>query len=254
MHPRTDIIVLVHNRLDVTKVFVEKLFESTDNFHLIFFNNGSDELTTQFLRDGNESGKWTLISSDKNCGIVVPRNMAVAESRAEYFVNLDNDQYPRKGWLQGLHDLMENGNYDIVGCEAWRLHPPGHGGHIVFNGKPYTMDYFPYKKCTRASEPFTYIGCGGMLIKSEVYRKIGLFDERFQPAYFEDPDFCFKAIQNGYKLGWKHDCPIDHLAHQTISAQNLFQKNDQFLRSWSKFREKWHPYFPEPLKMNHGKI
>ncbi len=60
---------------------------------------------------------------------------------------------------------------------------------------------------------------------------------------------CFRAIKDGFKLGWSHDCPIDHLTHQTFNHQDLFSKNDQFVKSWKLFRDKWHPYFPEPMKM-----
>lgn len=253
MHPLTDIIVLVHNRLEVTKEFVKRLFGSTDNFHLIFFNNGSDETTSDYLKHGSEKGRWSLLTSAKNLGIVEPRNIAAEKVKADYFVNLDNDQYPRTGWLQQLHDLINLG-FDVAGCEAWRLHPPNKGGHVVLHTKPYTMDYFPYKRCTRISDSFTYIGCGGMLIKTQVYKDVGLFDLRFSPAYFEDPDFTFKLIQKNYKLGWKPDCPIDHLGHQTITTQSLFNKNEQFIKSWSKFRDKWNPYYPNLIKMHYGKI
>ena len=86
-------------------------------------------------------------------------------------------------------------------------------------------------------------------MRTTVYKDIGLFDERFNPAYFEDPDFCFRAIQAGYKLGWKPNCPIDHLAHQTFDQQHLFNKSAQFVKSWKLFREKWLPFFPEPMSM-----
>lgn len=253
MHPKTDIIVLVHNRLNVTQGFVKCLFESTDNFHLIFFDNGSNQETVDYLEEGRAADKWSVMTAEKNMGIVSPRNLAAQKVTSNYFVNLDNDQYPRPGWLDGLHKLMSEG-YDIVGCEAWRLHPPGKGGRVVLEGKPYVMDYFPYRHCSRLSEAFTYIGCGGMLIKKKVYDDIGLFDEQFSPAYFEDPDFCFRAIKAGYKLGWKPDCPIDHLGHQTITAQKLFQKNKQFLTSWQRFRDKWKPYCPEQRMSTNAKV
>ncbi len=248
MHDLVDIICLVHNQLPVTKGFVERLFKHTDNFRLIFVDNGSEDGTAEFLSEGKEQGKWTVISPGRNTGVIEGRNLGAEKVKANYFLNIDNDQYVKKGWLHKLFNLIEEG-YDVVGPEAWCLHPPGAGGAVMIGSTSHGRAYYPFRHCVHPTERFTYIGCGGMLIKKEVFDKIGLFDGRFSPAYFEDPDFSFRAIKAGYKLGWCHDCPIEHLAHKTFDSQNLFQKNAQFMVSWRAFIEKWHPYFPEPLQM-----
>ncbi len=246
MHPRTDIICLVHNQLDVTKKFVEHLFANTENFRLIFVDNGSDDETLEWITRNID---WvTVCSRDRdskriNAGIIGGRNFGATFINNDYFLNIDNDQYVGKGWLDMLHAKMAEG-YDIVGKEAWKLVQPGKGGMVVIGGVAQKRDYFPHKHCERKGENWTYIGCGGMLIKTSVYKDIGLFDEQFNPAYFEDPDFCFRAIQAGYKLNWCPECPIEHLNHQTTYNQKLFDKNAQFQQSWTKFKKKWNPYFP----------
>lgn len=242
MHPKTDIIVLTHNQLSITKGFVDHLFENTKNFRLLFIDNGSTDGTYEFLLKGN--AYWDVIRSETNLGIIKGRNLGAEHIQNEYFMNIDNDQYPTdSSWLDGLHDLLLN--HDVVGCEAWMLYPPYTPGKIMIGKNEFDRSYYPFKRCTKNGEKFTYIGCGGMLIKKNVYDKIKLFDERFGSAYFEDPDFSFRCIQNGFKLGWKSDCPIKHLEHQTINNQKLFLKNEQFLKSWQTFRKKWLPYFPE---------
>jgi len=232
-------------------VFVNKLFDNTENFRLIFVDNGSTEQTATFLRDGAKEERWTLIRSEDNLGIIGGRNLGAKSVKSDYFLNIDNDQYPRKGWLQALHSLMSQG-YDIVGSEAWCLLPPKSRGTVMIGGSMHRRDYYPIKHCSRKGEQFTYIGCGGMLIKKTVYDDIGLFDERYSPFYYEDPHFCFSAIKRGYKLGWCHNCPIDHLGHQTINNQCLANKNKQFIKSWRLFQQAWYPYFPEPISTVQG--
>lgn len=39
-----------------------------------------------------------------------------------------------------------------------------------------------------------------MILKRSVLNRIGLLDERFSPAYFEDDDLSYRIIQAGYKL------------------------------------------------------
>ena len=242
MHEKTDIVVLTHNRLAVTKKFIDRLYAHTDSFNLIFVDNGSTDGTQEFLKGDD---RWQVISHASNLGVILGRNSATPFLSADFFLNIDNDQFVTKGWLQSLHNHMNKG-FDIVGTEAWMLSPPGDKGAVTINGQVSSdVSYYPKKKCTRATERFTYIGCGGMLVKKKVYDKIGLFDERFSPAYFEDPDFCFRAIQAGFKLGWCRDCLIEHLSHQTISTQTLFNKQHQFVKSWNEFKEKWSPYYPK---------
>lgn len=248
MNETTDIICLVHNQLTITKGFVDHLFSNTDNFRLIFVDNGSTDETPEYLAEGAQANRWTVVSPGRNLGIIEGRNLGAQHIKTKYFVNIDNDQYVKKGWLDQLFDLINEG-YDVVGCEAWMLHPPGSCGAVVIGNVTHGRAYYPFRRCTNSKERFAYIGCGGMLIKKDVYDQIGLFDERFSPAYFEDPDFCFRAIKAGYRLGWCPSCPVDHLAHQTMNSQSLFQKNAQFMKSWKAFIQKWHPYFPEPLQM-----
>jgi len=245
-HPQTDIICLVHNALEVTKGFVKHLYNNTENFRLILVDNGSGPVTQKYLEECANIGA-VVIRSDINLGVIKGRNLGAKSVIADYFLNIDNDQYVQKNWLEYLFQLMNQG-HDIVGKEAWCLVPPSQGGNVIIKGIQYNRTYYPHKKCTKKTDKFTYIGCGGMLIKKTIYDEIGLFDEQFSPAYFEDPDFCFRAIQSGFSLGWQNDCSIEHLAHQTINSQSLFQKNKQFLKSWKLFQEKWYPYFPGETK------
>ena len=248
MLPRTDIICLVHNQLHITKQFVKHLFNNTANFHLIFIDNDSTDGTDEFLNEGKKNNRWEVISPGENLGVIKGRNLGAQYVKSDYFLNIDNDQFVQIGWLESLYQLMNQN--DIVGCEAWKLMPPKTPGALVV-GEQVIPDrsYFPHQHCKHRNDSFTYIGCGGMLIKKKVYDAIGLFDERFSPAYYEDPDLCFRAILAGFKLGWCHDCPIVHLAHQTFKNQTLFQTNAQFIKSWLEFRKKWKSYFPTPIRM-----
>lgn len=242
MHPLTDIVVLVHNNYSVTKQFADSLFANTKNFNLIFVDNGSADKVKEYLADGHLNGRWQLIRSEENLGVIGGRNLGAKSVTSDFFINLDNDQIPQPHWLEQLHQTMEQG-FDIVGVEAWCLRPPNSPESLVINNKSYRSDYYPFRMCKKANEKFTYVGCGGMLLKKKVYDDIGLFDERFSPSYFEDPDLVFRAIQKGYKVGWCHNCNIKHLGHQTLNTQKTFDKQKQFLRSWDAFKKKWHPFY-----------
>lgn len=245
-HPKTDILVLVHNNLPLTKRFTDLLLKHTSNYDLTFIDNGSTDDVKNYLLKGAIKDKWQIYRSETNLGIINGRNLAARMVKSDYFVNLDNDQLVCDGWLLKLHQKMKLG-YDIVGVEAWCLYPPN-SGQMKIGDKLYKRDYFPMRQCKNPTDKFTYVGCGGMLIKKSVYDAIGLFDERFNPCFFEDPDLVFRCIKQGYKVGWEPKTGIIHLAHQTTNNQKTFERNKQLIQSWEKFKDKWYPYFPPALK------
>ena len=111
--------------------------------------------------------------------------------------------------------------------------------HIAKKGR-ITMSFAEtVKKIEDIRDYFTYVGCGGMLMKRKIPEKIGVFDPIFNPAYFEDPDFCFKSHYAGFKIGWNIAAKIVHLPHQTLGKVNQKDKINQFTSSLKKFRNKW---------------
>ncbi|KKN47558.1 hypothetical protein LCGC14_0661630 [marine sediment metagenome] len=259
-HPLTDILCLCYNQLSITQQFVKHLFANTQNFRVSFLDNNSTDKTLEYLEKISQTHENCFyFHSDKNLGIIKGRNYLANklftssyfnEEPSKYFLNIDNDQYVIKNtWLSQLHNLMSQG-YDIVGVDAWQLLPPNSKRTVVISSR-LTKDssYFPHRRCTQKRDAFSYVGCGGCLIKKTVYDDIGLFDERYRMCYFEDPDYSFTAIKAGYKIAWLHNCPILHLSHQTLNSQISYDKHKEFSDSWKSFREKWYPYFPDLMVM-----
>jgi len=230
-----DIIALSHNGLKTTKEFLKLLYENTkeDLFRLILIDNGSTDGTVDFLKEFSRDVKNVIIVSSKtNLGVIDGRNLGYYYStctsidKSDYIINLDNDQFVSDGWLDQHMSVLNHG-YDIVGVEAWKMNKM----------------FIPTEKIESLNQYFNYVGCGGMLIKREVTKKIGMFDTRFNPSYFEDPDFVFRAYDFGFKIGWNFKSRIIHMPHQTLGKLTESEKVKRFTNSWNEFRKKWanHP-------------
>ena len=59
-------------------------------------------------------------------------------------------------------------------------------------------------------------GCA-MLVKKEVFKKIGLFDERFF-LYFEDSDFCLRSRKAGFKIFVEAKSVVFHKISQSFKG------------------------------------
>ena len=50
-----------------------------------------------------------------------------------------------------------------------------------------------------------------MAIRRSVFDTIGLFDEGFYPAYYEECDFCYRAREHGFQIAYVPAAKITHL-------------------------------------------
>jgi GT2 family glycosyltransferase len=222
---KVDIILLSFNGLDISKTFLNCLYENTSeaDFNLIWIDNGSTDGTPCFLQEFSANRhNMALVLNEKNAGVIDGRNQGFAmlqellAVQSEYIICLDNDQFVREDWLEHHFKVLQRG-YDLVGVEAWQM----------------SRTFLPIRKIERVGEWFNYVGCGGCLISRKVTDKIGLYDPRFNPSYFEDPDFCFSAVEAGFKIGWNDKAKITHLPHQTLGKLGA-EKEKRFISSLTK--------------------
>ena len=212
-----DVIVLTYNKLDSTKKCIDHLYQYTDDFNLIIVDNNSIDGTVEYLKD-IEQDNLTLHFSPKNLGCVNGRNFAYTLSKdSKYICFLDNDQFVLSGWIESYMSYIDRG-YDVVGFEGWKMRE----------------DFYPIKK-VGIGESYSYVGAGGMFLKREVIEDIGLFDPDFNPMYAEDPDFCWRAYNKGYKICWNEEKRIYHQPHKLLNDE----RRVYFNRSLNILRKKW---------------
>jgi len=227
MANKAAIIVLSHNGLDVTKKFLKHLYRYTDDFTLIMIDNGSSDESPEYLGEfSDDHDNMLFIANDENLGVIGGRNHGwsiyqTLDDKPPYLGFLDNDQFVEDGWLDQHLNVLDQSHAHVVGVEAWML----------------STTFRPMHRCKRFGEPWSYVGCGGMFMKKEVPEDISMFDPQFNPCYFEDPDFCFRARRAGYRLAWNYKARVTHLPHQTLGKNP--KRMQLFQKSHAKFFEKW---------------
>ncbi len=89
-----------------------------------------------------------------------------------------------------------------------------------------------------------YVSGACMLIRAEVFRKIGLFDQHYF-MYFEDVDFCLRAKGAGFKVLVDKKTFVDHkIAEHKFSSniakkEYLIKSNEYFITKWVPWHFKW---------------
>jgi GT2 family glycosyltransferase len=229
--PRASVVIIAHNRRDVTVPCLEHLARNTPPFELVFVDNGSTDGTADYVASVFPDAK--LIRNDRNLGVPVARNQGLEATTCQKIVVMDNDVFVENGWLEVLEEASKNA--EIAGIEAWKLN----------------SDWQACKKCTEAGEPFDYIGGACTMFDRRVFEEVGLLDEGFSPAYYEDVDINIRARQAGMRQTWVQTNKIRHREHQTlVHGQRTFNYAEALDKSYQRFFAK----MTGRLKVEHKKL
>lgn len=89
------------------------------------------------------------------------------------------------------------------------------------------------KDCSQydVEEETDYVSGAAMLVRAEVFAKIGLFDERYF-LYYEDSDFCHRAKQSGFKIMY---APKAKVFHQNAKSTGLGSPLQDYYISRNRF-------------------
>lgn len=223
-----DIVIPVLNHLHYTKQCLECLFTNTETPNrIIVINNGSNDGTSEYLKS---IPALTVINNEANQGCAAAWNQGVKEGESPWVVILNNDVLLPKGWLEGLLGYAQKNDIDIVS-------PGMRGGACDYDLDKYATDFITAMSgVSRKGEAHGVC----FMVKRDVFKKIGYFDENFRIGQFEDTDFFRRAMIGGYSLATTGLSFIHHFGSVT---QNTL-KNNKTTRPYEAenrayFRKKW---------------
>lgn len=211
---KISIIVLQYNQSDRTLACLESL--KPLGADVIVVDNASDVQhlkNVEYWIESNKAKTYHLIPNTSNLGYSGGNNIGIKyalEHGADQILILNNDVI--------LHEMI-SGDADIIGLEQGN----------VFG--------------------FEYLSGAGLLVKREVFEKIGLFDERYF-LYYEDVEFCLRARNAGFTLSgstaqFKHAVSsttrtlgkADLLYYHTRNALLLRNPRLPFGKLWIKLKQ-----------------
>ena len=243
-YAKISIIILCYNNVNYTEKCLASIFKNTDypDFEVIVVDNASVDDTTILLEIYSKRVKYTR--SPTNLGFVGGNNMAAGQAEGEYIIFLNNDTEVTKGWLSELYRCFQM-HPQVGAVGSMLIYPDGKlqeaGGIIFKDGSGWN---YGKNQTTSASRFFftrevDYCSGASLMIRKDLFVKVGKFDERFTPAYYEDTDLCFGIRKLGYKVLY---CPTSIVVHhEGVTAGtdlNSGFKKYQGINT-PKFRNKW---------------
>ena len=143
-------------------------------------------------------------------------NIAAEAARGKYVCLLNNDAFVQPGWLTPLVEKLE-GDPSIGAAGPLFLNPDGsvQEAGCVFDrkGDPVRLGRGdPSPKATVLQERnVDYISAALLLMARQTYLDVLGFDHRYEPAYYEDADLCFKLRALGKSIAYQPQSRVIHI-------------------------------------------
>jgi len=190
-------------------------------YNILVVDNGSSDNSIKAIK--KFKGVF-LIKNKKNYGYGKAANIgikfAIKKYSPKYFFLLNSDTEVKKNWLESSVKLAEkNEKVGIIGSATFG----GDGIKQIGQGwvTPFGVRYYYGNEIKKVG----WVCGAASLVRAEVFKKIGVFDEIYSPAYYEDSDLCERARKEGFILLSNPQSQVIHLGQQTT---NKFNKDHFF--------------------------
>jgi GT2 family glycosyltransferase len=244
-HPLVSVIIPVFNNWAVTRRCLESLVRCDPEIAVqaIVVDDASTDDTLGQLA---ALRKIEVLRNGENAGFVKSCNRAALLARGDYLWFLNNDTEVTTGSLRALVQRAERDlTIAIVGSKL--VYPDGRlqeAGGIIWadaGGWNYGRLDSPAMPEYNFVRDVDYVSGASLLVRTQLFRELGGFDERFAPAYYEDADLCFQVRARGHRVVYEPRSVVTHyegLSSGTDlgSGMKRFQVVNQ-----AKFFSKWEP-------------
>ena len=200
------------------------LTQTTVEDEIIVVDNDSIDNSVEFLRSHFPNVK--LLCNGRNLGYAGGANVGLQAARGDILILLNPDVEVHAGWLSGLKDAMVDKGVGVAGC---KLFYPGEeiiqhaGGIIAFPLA--TADHYGYGLVDEGQwdqeREVDYVTGAALALRREILGEVGVLDEGFYPAYYEEVDYCFRARKAGYRVVYAPASTATHHEHSTLQEASI---------------------------------
>ena len=239
----TSVVLVVFNRLSLTRACLESLRPTVTPFDLCVVDNGSTDETPGFLRDLASSYPLTYHRNDANVGLIRALNQGARLGRGETLCFLHNDVEMRDPhWLARLHAALEAplgiGLAGLYGARKLRVDGRYAGRSIV---------HCLAGSATLTADVAEVAAVDGvcLCLRRALFEAVGGFDEGYGFFHGYDRDLSFAVREAGWRCAVVN-APFIHRGGGTRTgkeapvgpAEDLAQRREALRRFAAKWRHR----------------
>lgn len=235
------IIVVAWNVRDLVYDCLKSTYEQTRDvdFEVIYVDNASVDGSLEMVR--NEFPEARTIANSENLGFIKANNQAIEVARGRYVLLLNSDTLVLDGAIQKTVAFADqHPDAAVVGCKVLNrdrtlqrtcfmfpsplniILAASYLNQIFPRSRFFGRDRMTWWDFDEVREVETVCGCYSLVRKTAI-DEVGMMD----PTYFvygDDPDWCYRFKEKGWKRLFTPDATIVHYGGQTTK-----QMSDEFL-------------------------
>ncbi len=194
----------------------------------------------------------------RNRGFIASCNRGAEEARGNYLVFLNNDTEVADGWLDALLEIFDRQpDAGLVGARL--VYADGRlqecGGLLFRDGSGwnYGRGDDPDRPEYQFLRETDYCSGACLAVPTDTFRRLGGFDTRYAPAYYEDTDLAMRVRELGERVYVQPRATVIH--HEGVTSGTdigggvkRYQAINQgkFLRRWSTALAAYPPPIEDP--------
>jgi GT2 family glycosyltransferase len=239
--PAVSVVMVLWGGGDVARRAIAALAENTQQpYELVVVDNASPD--ESLARVEQAAPDATIVRNEVNLGFGAASNQGAEAASGEVLCFLNTDALVEPGWLEPLLEtLAEPGVGAVV---PMLLNPDGSVqeaasvvdsiGHAHAVGGGLSRHAFEVR--FRREVDFGSAAC--LLIRRDLFLRVGGFDDAFGAGYFEDTDLCFRLHDLGLRTIYQPRSRVVHLRHGSGSSESarelMVENRDLFVERWGE--------------------
>ncbi|SDW59796.1 Glycosyltransferase, GT2 family [Nitrosomonas oligotropha] len=248
-NPDISIVIPVHNKHLYTFTCLKSIHENSGEsaYEVIVVDDASTDDTSKML--SNIKG-ITVIHNIENKGFIYSCNAGVNTAKGRFIVLLNNDTIVTRDWLSALTKTFSDfPDAGLVGVKL--VYPDGklqEAGGIVWQDASawnYGRTDDPEKPEYSYCRAVDYCSGACLMIKRQDLVDLGLLDDYYTPAYYEDTDLAFRVRKTGKKVYYQPAVTVIHFEgvssgtdvtqgtkrYQTVNHEKFYRRWRETLQS-----------------------
>lgn len=237
----TSIVIPSYNQQAYLADCIESIGQYTPEPHeIIVVDNGSTDGTADYLRSLRKATVRYKIS-ERNLGFAGGVNQGLMMARGSTLLFLNNDTIVTEGWLSNLLACLGGSDrHGLVGPVTNYIS----GEQLIATAYKSTEEMHRFAKSFNRPDPGKWAVTGRLtgfcvLMRKEVFRRIGFLDEGFEIGNCEDDDFGFRNRLLGLDLVIAKDTFIHHVGSTTIKTLTPAEFEEMYARNLAFYSDKW---------------
>jgi O-antigen biosynthesis protein len=232
---------------------------------LIVDNDSRERRTRVYLKYLEGQGVARVLPFPNPFNFSAMNNLAAREARGDVLCLLNNDvEATSAGWLSEMVGLALQPDVGAVGAKL--LYPDGTVQHAGTVAGLFGVAAHGYLREAREADGYLFqlqsvrevsaVTAACLVMRRELYLKVGGLDEAELPVAFNDVDLCFRLLKAGYRNVWT---PYAELVHRESASRGTDERGadrQRFLQEEAVMRGRWgalianDPYYSPNLSLD----